>query len=134
MLTYIHTYIHLHTQTHTHIYSCTHIHASLNKDYDVSFLFTLGLLTFHFKQNFLSKIWILYASESENIARNCAGLSNHMIFRRYHLRVIFSPPPTITFEDHAFSAFRECLFNIFAAVLHIWRTNPPSATLRRTTP
>jgi hypothetical protein len=31
-------------------------------------------------------------------------------------------------EDHTSSAVRYCLFNIFAATLHIWRLLPPSAT------
>ena len=31
-------------------------------------------------------------------------------------------------EDHSWSAVHDCLFNIFAANLHIWRPTPPSAT------
>ena len=31
-------------------------------------------------------------------------------------------------EDHYWSAVHDCLFNIFAANLHIWRPTPPSAT------
>ena len=31
-------------------------------------------------------------------------------------------------EDHSWSAVHDCLFNIFAANLYIWRPTPPSAT------
>jgi hypothetical protein len=31
-------------------------------------------------------------------------------------------------EDHPLSSVCDCLFNIFAATLHIWRSSPPSAT------
>jgi hypothetical protein len=32
-----------------------------------------------------------------------------------------APRPTPKLEDHLLSAVRDCLFNIFAATLHIWR-------------
>jgi hypothetical protein len=35
---------------------------------------------------------------------------------------------TSKLEDHPFSAVCDCLFNIFAATLQIWRPSPPSAT------
>jgi hypothetical protein len=36
--------------------------------------------------------------------------------------------PTTKLEDHPVSAVRDCLFNIFAATLYIWRPFPASAT------
>jgi hypothetical protein len=41
---------------------------------------------------------------------------------------LLAPRPTPKLEGHPFSAVRGCLFNIFAATLHIWRPSPPSAT------
>jgi hypothetical protein len=41
---------------------------------------------------------------------------------------LLAPRPTPKLKDHPLSAVRECLFNIFAATLHIWRPFPPSAT------
>jgi len=40
--------------------------------------------------------------------------------------------PTPKLEDYSLSAVRDCLFNIFAATLHIWRPSPPPATRRLT--
>jgi hypothetical protein len=37
-------------------------------------------------------------------------------------------------EGHPLSAVRDCLFNILAATLHIWRPSPPSATWGRAMP
>jgi hypothetical protein len=31
------------------------------------------------------------------------------------------PRPTPKLEDHPLSAVRDCLFNVFAGALHIWR-------------
>jgi hypothetical protein len=36
---------------------------------------------------------------------------------------LLAPRPTPKLEDHPLSAVRDCLFNIFAATLHIWRPN-----------
>jgi len=41
---------------------------------------------------------------------------------------LLAPRPTLKLEDHPLSAVRDCLFNIFAATLHIWRPSPLSAT------
>jgi hypothetical protein len=35
--------------------------------------------------------------------------------------LLLAPPPTPKLEDHLLSAVRDCLFNIFAVTLHIWR-------------
>jgi hypothetical protein len=47
---------------------------------------------------------------------------------------VVSPRPTPKLEDHPLSALRDCLFNIFAATLHIWRPSPASATWGRAMP
>jgi hypothetical protein len=44
------------------------------------------------------------------------------------------PSPTPKLVDHPLSVVRDCLFNIFAATLHIWRLSPPSATWGHTMP
>jgi hypothetical protein len=46
------------------------------------------------------------------------------IFRnivRFYSEDLLAPRPTPKLEDHPLSAVRNCLFNIFAATLHIWR-------------
>ena len=52
-------------------------------------------------------------------------VSEHTCF--YSVRLLatrHTPKP----EDHSWSAVHDCLFNIFAANLQIWRPAPPSAT------
>jgi hypothetical protein len=62
------------------------------------------------------------------------------LFRTLHnnlgvlLWEVVSPHPTPKLEDHPLSAVRDCLFNIFAATLHIWRPSPASVTWGRTMP
>jgi hypothetical protein len=41
---------------------------------------------------------------------------------------LLAPRPTPKLEDHILSVVRDCLFNIFAATLHIKRSSPPSVT------
>jgi hypothetical protein len=40
---------------------------------------------------------------------------------RFYCKELLSPRPTPELEDHPLSAVRHCLFNILAAILHIWR-------------
>jgi hypothetical protein len=47
---------------------------------------------------------------------------------------LLAPRPTPKLEDNPLSAVRDCLFNIFAATVHIWRPFPPSSTWGRATP
>jgi hypothetical protein len=47
---------------------------------------------------------------------------------------LLAPRPTPKLDDHPLSAVRDCLFNIFAATLYIWRPSPPSATRGRVMP
>jgi hypothetical protein len=58
-------------------------------------------------------------------------LRNKLIFYGEELLV---PRPSPKLEGHPLSAVRDCLFNIFAATLHIWRPSPPSATWGRVMP
>jgi hypothetical protein len=44
------------------------------------------------------------------------------------VREAVSPAPNTKLEDRPLSAVSHCLFNIFAATLHIWRPSPPSTT------
>jgi hypothetical protein len=63
--------------------------------------------------------------------RLLVNVRNKIIFLRWG---VVSPTPNLSVEDHLFSAVRDCLFNIFAATLHIWRPFPPSATWGRAMP
>ena len=45
----------------------------------------------------------------------------------YYVRLLASRQ-TPKLEDHPWSAVHDCLFNIFAANLHIWRPTQTSAT------
>ena len=44
------------------------------------------------------------------------SISEHFIF---HGEELLAPRPTPKLEDHPLSAVRNCLFNLFAATLHI---------------
>jgi hypothetical protein len=68
--------------------------------------------------------------KSQPIPRPSVTFSNKLIFQ-YEL---LDPRPTPNLEDYLLSAFRYCLFNIFAATFHIWRTCRPSATWGRAMP
>jgi hypothetical protein len=47
---------------------------------------------------------------------------------------LLAPRTSQKLEDHSLSADRDCLFNIFAATLHIWGPSPPSTTWGRSMP
>jgi hypothetical protein len=47
---------------------------------------------------------------------------------------LLAPRPTTKLDEHPLPAVRDCLFNKFAAILHIWRLSPPSATRGRAMP
>jgi hypothetical protein len=57
---------------------------------------------------------------------HCVTFRNKLAFYGEELS---APRSTPMLENHPFSAIRDCLFGIFAATLHIWRSFPPSATL-----
>jgi hypothetical protein len=52
---------------------------------------------------------------------------SHVYFRKMLIfgEKLLVPRPTPKLEDHPLSAVRDCLFNIFAAALHDWRTPLP---------
>jgi hypothetical protein len=62
------------------------------------------------------------------------------LLTNFHNKIIFygeellASHATPKLEDHPLSSVRNCLFNIFAATLHIWRASPPSATWGRAMP
>jgi hypothetical protein len=56
---------------------------------------------------------------------------NNLIFYGEEL---LAPRPIRKLEDHPLTAVRDCLYNIFAATLHIWRPSPPTATWGLTMP
>jgi hypothetical protein len=57
--------------------------------------------------------------------RLLVNFRNKLIFYGEEL---LAPRPTPKLVDNPLSAVPECLFNIFAATLHIWKPSPPSAT------
>jgi hypothetical protein len=40
----------------------------------------------------------------------------------FYGKELLAPHPTPKLEDHPLSAVRDCLFNVFAATLHNWRS------------
>jgi hypothetical protein len=67
----------------------------------------------------------------------CPGPKLLINFRNkliFYGKEILAPRPTPKLEDHPLSTVSDCLFNIFAATLHIWRPSPPSTTLGRAMP
>jgi hypothetical protein len=62
--------------------------------------------------------------------RICPGPRRFEIFRNmidFYGEGLSAPRQNTKLEDHPLSVVRDCLFNIFAATLHIW-SHPPSAT------
>jgi hypothetical protein len=60
-----------------------------------------------------------------------------LIFRNkliLYCEVLWAPRPTPKLEDRPLSAVHDCLFNMFAATIHMWRPSPPSATWGRAMP
>jgi hypothetical protein len=53
---------------------------------------------------------------------------------RFYSGGLLAPCPTPKLKGHPLSTICDCLFNIFAATLHIWRPSPPSATWGRAKP
>jgi hypothetical protein len=60
----------------------------------------------------------------------CSQESSFSLFLFYGKEFLV-PRPAPKQEDHPLSSVRDCLFDIFAATLHIWRPSPPSATCGR---
>jgi hypothetical protein len=70
------------------------------------------------------------------IQRIHPGLRPFVTFRNKFIfySELLAQRPTPKLEGHPLSAVRDCLFNIFAATLHIWKPSPPSATGGRAMP
>jgi hypothetical protein len=66
------------------------------------------------------------------ILRPFVTFRNVLIF--FYGGELLAPRPTTKLEGHPLSAVRDCLLNIFAATLHIWRPSTPSATWGRAMP
>ena len=56
-------------------------------------------------------LWIVLSPEE----------ASHHVFLNmgFHGEALLAPRPTLNLEDHPLSAFCDCLFNLFAATLHI---------------
>jgi len=61
------------------------------------------------------------ANRSPQILRPSVTFRNKLAFYGDEL---LAPRPTPNVEDYPLSTVRDCLFNIFAATLHIWRPYP----------
>jgi hypothetical protein len=71
------------------------------------------------------------ARESVHFRGLCTNFATNKMFYGGEL---LAPCPTPKLEGHPLSAVRDCLFNIFAATSHFWRSSPLSATWGRTMP
>ena len=47
---------------------------------------------------------------------------------------LLAPSPTPKLDDHLLSAVRGCLFNTFAATLHVWRPSHTPTSRERVVP
>jgi hypothetical protein len=66
----------------------------------------------------------------ENPSTSEALENNSQPVKIFYVGVVnTAQPPKL--EGHLLSAVRDCLFNIFAATLHIWRPSPLSSTRGR---
>jgi hypothetical protein len=82
---------------------------------------------------YLPKVQLIPSTKSHvlfPLLRSCQEISpGPRRFEVFRNKVVFygegllAPRPTTKLEDHPLSAVRDCLFNIFAATLRIWR--PP---------
>jgi hypothetical protein len=62
---------------------------------------------------------------STTVLLHIVTLRNKLIFYGEELS---APRPTPKLEGHPLSAVRDFLFNIFVAILHIWKPSPICAT------
>jgi hypothetical protein len=58
----------------------------------------------------------------------------HLVTKLFFMLRSSCSTPTPKLEDHPLLVVRDCLFNIFAVTLRIWRPSPPSATWERALP
>jgi hypothetical protein len=82
--------------------------------------------------------WFIFVVNTRSIIQRISPCPRLLVnFRNmiiFYSEELLAPRPTPKLEDHPLSAVRDCLFNIFAATLHIWRPFPPSATRGRAMP
>jgi len=69
-----------------------------------------------------------HATNSETLC----NISQQTVFFNGEKSLVLRQTPKL--EDHPLSTIRDCLFNIFAATLHIWTLSPPSVTRGRAVP
>jgi len=62
--------------------------------------------------------------KSQPIAKPCIICHNF-----FYGEELFAHGQNLKLEDYPLLAVCNCLFNIFAATLHIWRLSPPSTVL-----
>jgi hypothetical protein len=61
-------------------------------------------------------------SHPYNTSGRVRGALKHFVtIKNFYGEGLLAPRPTPKLEDHPLSAVRDCLFNIFAATLCIWR-------------
>jgi hypothetical protein len=111
----------------SHLTSCTPNKSNLY--FDISFVTVMSepalyrLLTFHVS-NLISIFFCLSCLSKKNPSKSFVILRNKLIF---FCEELLAQRPAPKLEDHLLLAVRDCLFNIFADTLHIWRPSPPSA-------
>jgi hypothetical protein len=79
---------------------------------------------------FQSHLWIIISRLSKESVQ-VEGPFWHFLTKLFYGEELLAPHPTPTLEYHSLSAVHECLFNIFAATLHIRKPSSPSATWGR---
>jgi hypothetical protein len=76
--------------------------------------------------------WLMIASiDSSTGVKLISGITFCFV---PNLMYVLTSRLTPKLEGHPLSAVRDCVFNIFAATLHIWRPSPLSATWGRAMP
>jgi len=78
-----------------------------------------------------ARLWSLSWARCTTIPRPCAIFHNKLVFLRCEEFLARRPTPKL--EDHLLPAARDCLFTIFAIILHIWRPSPPSTDWKTVT-
>jgi hypothetical protein len=77
---------------------------------------------FEMKRFYVKKLGVMEFNEQRNVSQGTAFFYGGGAFSPAQ------PPPPPKLEDYPLSAVPDCLFNIFAATLHIWRPSLLSAT------
>jgi hypothetical protein len=85
--------------------------------------------TQQFPQHFMESEGSLQCSQESSTgpSRSEVFLSSFIISLFFYDEELLAPRPTLKLEDRPLSAVRDCLFNVFAATLHIWRPSSEDA-------